>query len=147
MRYRTHKKQKGAVLLVSVLLLLVLTIIGIEGMSTSVMGLRMAGNVQGLYDSFQLAEAGRAKAIADTDFDADGDQSYEYTFGDSDSKVMVNVARLLPDVERNCPRKSAASSASLVSCEYYTVESEHDAPVSGARTKVFEGVTREILAK
>ena len=151
MHYRTCNQEKGAVLLVSLLLLLILSIIGIAGMSTSIFGLRMAGNIQSLYDAFQVADAGRAAAMADAASFNGGDQTDIFAGGDPGTikdyiVAEVNALRLLPDVELECPRSPAASSITFIGCEYYTIDSEHDDAVSGARAHVFEGAAKEILA-
>lgn len=148
MNARKKKGEQGAVLLVSILLLLILSILGVAGMSTGIFGLRMAGNMQSLYDSFQIADAGRAAAVADAGSFTGGDQSDIFSGSDPiDDYIIseVNVVRLLPDVELECPRSTAASSIGFIVCEFYTIDSEHDDPVSGARTKVFEGVAKEVL--
>jgi len=51
-------KQTGATLVVSLILLLVLTILGISTMSMASMEMRMAANNQYLENAFQLAETG-----------------------------------------------------------------------------------------
>lgn len=51
------KKQEGTVLIVSLVLLLVLTILGISGMQTSGLQERMAGNMHDASLAFQAAEA------------------------------------------------------------------------------------------
>jgi type IV pilus assembly protein PilX len=54
---QTHFRQHGAVLVVSLLILLVLTIIGLSGLRASVMEERMASNNQNLTKTFQAAES------------------------------------------------------------------------------------------
>jgi type IV pilus assembly protein PilX len=51
-------KQRGSVLIVALVLLLVLTLLGISGIETTMMQERMAGNTQELMSAFQAAEAG-----------------------------------------------------------------------------------------
>ena len=151
MQYRTDNREKGTVLLVSLLLLLILSIIGIAGMSTSIFGLRMAGNIQSMYDSFQVADAGRAAAMSDPANFNGGDQDDIFS-GDDYIVAKVNVVRLLPDQELECPRSPTASSVSFIGCEYYELDSEHlserdDVVSSGAQTRIFGGATKEILAR
>lgn len=56
--YSTSKKhQQGAVLMVSLIMLLVLTLIGITGMRTTVLEEKMAGNMNDQNLAFQAAEA------------------------------------------------------------------------------------------
>ena len=150
MMRNTCRREKGVVMMVSLLLLIILSIIGFEGMSSSTFNLRMAGNIQNLYDSFQVADAGIAAAMADGDSFDGTDQADIFAGGTSGSiedfiVAEVNVTRLLPDVELECPRSSAASSITFIGCEHYTVDSEHNDAVSGARTRLFEGTAKEIL--
>lgn len=50
--------EQGSVLIVSLVILLVLTLLGIAGMDTTMMQERMAGNLQERMTAFQAAEAG-----------------------------------------------------------------------------------------
>lgn len=58
------RRQQGAVLIVSLIILLVLTLIGIAGMNTSVLQERMAVNAQNSNRAFQAAESS-VRALAD----------------------------------------------------------------------------------
>lgn len=51
-------RQRGATLVISLILLLVLTILGTSTMSTATMEMRMAANSQFMENAFQLAETG-----------------------------------------------------------------------------------------
>jgi len=57
-------RQRGAALLVGLVLLLVMTILGVSAMSTATLELTMAGNAQAQEDAFQAAEAGIDLAIS-----------------------------------------------------------------------------------
>lgn len=50
--------QSGAALIVGLILMLVLTVLGVSGMSVSVFGLTMASNAQFELETFQAAETG-----------------------------------------------------------------------------------------
>ena len=52
------QRQRGATLVISLVLLLILTILGTSMMSTATMEMRMAANSQFLENAFQLAETG-----------------------------------------------------------------------------------------
>lgn len=52
------KKSRGSVLIVSLVILLVLTLLGLSGMGDTVLQERMAGNLQESMSAFQAAEAG-----------------------------------------------------------------------------------------
>lgn len=55
--FTVNKRQEGAVLVISLVLLLVLTLIGVAGMSSSTMQERMAANAQNSNRAFQGAES------------------------------------------------------------------------------------------
>jgi type IV pilus assembly protein PilX len=65
---RAPLQQRGAALVVGLLLLLVLTILAISGMTTATLELQMAGNEQYQERSFQAADAGIERAIAAGEF-------------------------------------------------------------------------------
>ncbi len=63
-----RSRQTGAALFVGLILLLVMTILGVSGMSTSTLELVMAGNAQAQQQAFQAAETGIDIAISRTSF-------------------------------------------------------------------------------
>jgi hypothetical protein len=67
---RTRGFERGAALVVGLLLLTVLTLLAISGMTTASLELRMAGNEQYLERAFQAAEAGIERAIRAGVYDA-----------------------------------------------------------------------------
>lgn len=62
-------RQRGAALVIGLLLLLVLTILAISGMTTATLELQMAGNTQYKERAFQAAETGIEQAIDQATFD------------------------------------------------------------------------------
>lgn len=60
---RSSATQRGAALVVGLLLLLVLTLLAISGVNTASMELTMAGNMQYQQNAFQSAETGIAQAL------------------------------------------------------------------------------------
>lgn len=62
------RRQRGAALVVGLLMLLALTLIGVTNMGMNTMELRMASNAQNRAHAFQAAEAGLETGIAGTDF-------------------------------------------------------------------------------
>lgn len=54
----TLQRQRGAVLAIGLLILVVMTLIGVTGMSTSGLQLKMAGNLKDWHVAFQAVEAG-----------------------------------------------------------------------------------------
>jgi len=59
-----RSRQTGAALFVGLVLLLVMTVLGVSGMSTATLELAMAGNAQAQQQAFQAAETGIDIAIA-----------------------------------------------------------------------------------
>jgi type IV pilus assembly protein PilX len=62
-------RERGAALVVGLLLLLVLTVLAISGMNTATVELQMAGNMQYSQNAFQAAEIGLERAIEAGGFD------------------------------------------------------------------------------
>ena len=62
------RNQRGAALVVGLLLLLALTLIGVTNMGMNSMELRMASNAQNKAHAFQAAETGLEAGIVATDF-------------------------------------------------------------------------------
>ena len=60
---RLRSKQSGTALVMSMVVLVILTILGLSAMRVSVMETRMAGNIQDSTIAFQAAESGLAKAL------------------------------------------------------------------------------------
>jgi len=95
-RYGILRSQAGAVLIVSLVLLLVLTILGVAGVQNTTMEERMAGNYRDRFSAFQAAEAAlrigeRTVGVYSTfsvlDFesgDSDGAYSAEKVAGSTD---------------------------------------------------------------
>ena len=75
----TPRRQRGAALIVSLILLLVMTVVGVSAMRSSVMEVRMAGSVQQQEDALRDAERTLAMAedqidtwVSDGSFTAEG---------------------------------------------------------------------------
>lgn len=90
------KLQQGSALLVSLIILVVMTLLGLSGMRTSVMEEKMAGNMRDNELAFQAAEAAlrdAEKLIQDTvistaAFDADGTDGF---YNNDDSRIWESV--------------------------------------------------------
>lgn len=59
------RRQRGAALVVGMILLMVLTLLAISGMNTATLELQMAGNAQYSENAFQAAETGIEEAMRD----------------------------------------------------------------------------------
>jgi len=90
------KRQQGTVLIVSLIMLLVLTLIGVSGMKTSTMEEKMTRNLHDRNLAFQAAEAALRAAeqniqdniIATNIFDADGSDGL---YDRSDMRIWENI--------------------------------------------------------
>jgi type IV pilus assembly protein PilX len=68
----TRRSQQGAVLVVGLVLMLVLTVVGISGMNTATMEITMANSAQVQQDAFQLAENAIDIALATENYTTAG---------------------------------------------------------------------------
>ncbi len=92
----THHPQQGSALLVSLIILVVMTLLGLAGMRTSIMEERMAGNMRDGELAFQAAEAALRTAekiikddvISITAFDNDGSDGL---YNNSDSRIWETI--------------------------------------------------------
>jgi type IV pilus assembly protein PilX len=80
--------QRGAALVVGMILLLVLTVLAISGMNTSTLELRMAGNAQFGQNAFQAAETGIERAMRIGTYDTSVDTPL-----DSPADHFVTITR------------------------------------------------------
>ena len=62
---RPPKHEKGAALIVGLVLLLVLTVLGVSGINMATLELQMTGNTQAAEFAFQAAETGIDRALSD----------------------------------------------------------------------------------
>jgi type IV pilus assembly protein PilX len=73
--------QRGATLIVGLVLLLVLTIVGVSGMNTATMEINMAANTQFQQDAFQMTEDGLDEVIATRDYTTDAARTLNWIGG------------------------------------------------------------------
>ena len=65
---KSREDQRGAVLIVGLVLLMVITVLGVASMNTATLELTMAGNTQFHQEAFQAAETGIDISIAQRQF-------------------------------------------------------------------------------
>jgi hypothetical protein len=155
---KTSARQQGVALVVALLFLLVVTVISVIAASNSAIGLKMSGNLQDAYSSFQSAEAGvmAVMSLAGTANDPfngldtpdpfatfDPDTNHPLR-GLNDGAQSVDARVFLTTPATTCPRNAVGSSVGLFDCDYYRVAAEHDVPKK-ARTKVELGVVKTII--
>jgi type IV pilus assembly protein PilX len=65
-RFSVRARERGAALVVGLVLLMVITVLAISGMNTATIELQMAGNFQYAQGAFQAAEVGIERAMKET---------------------------------------------------------------------------------
>ncbi|OGT18952.1 MAG: hypothetical protein A2V90_03105 [Gammaproteobacteria bacterium RBG_16_57_12] len=89
--------QAGATLIVSMVILLAMTMLGVVAMQSTNMQTKMAGNSTHTTNAFQAAESAIEQAFATGGFNADGtaySTSYNTTFGgNTDAAVTIDLVK------------------------------------------------------
>jgi len=146
------KKQKGAVLVVSLIILLVMTLIALSGMKTSMMQEKMAANAQNMNKTFQAAESavgaltstimsGNSTILSTALTAEDGfAPATSYSVGDShiDSTVQVEYKGEVIATGGN----SISADEDTTTLKGYRFEIIGTGAISGAnaQTQVFQGI-------
>ena len=100
MKFNTYSNmhcQSGSVLIISLIVMLILTILGVSGMKTSVLEEKMAGNLRDNQLAFQAAEATLREAeqfiqkniVSTTNFDTDGSDGL---YDKSQNRIWNNIS-------------------------------------------------------
>lgn len=91
--------QRGATLIVGLVLLLVLTVVGVSGMNTATMEINMAANTQFQQDAFQMTEDGVDTVLATRNYSTDAVRTLDWIGGGVDyDRRAVTTYRLNTDV-------------------------------------------------
>jgi len=96
----TARNQRGAALVVGLILLVVITVLAISGMNTATTELAMARNDQNYENAFQAAESGLAQALSQGRFNTLANTTLTQTLNTNDSVSAVIVfedSTLVPD--------------------------------------------------
>jgi type IV pilus assembly protein PilX len=95
----TAASQRGATLIVGLVLLLVLTVVGVSGMNTATMEINMAANTQFQQDAFQMTEDGVDMVLATRDYTTDAARTLDWIGGGAESdRRAVTTYRMNTDV-------------------------------------------------
>jgi hypothetical protein len=157
------QSQRGVALVTVLLFLVIVSFIAITAAQNSALGMKMSGNMQDSYLSFEAAEAGIYAALGLAGGDQDPFRRQELVAepfqgvavhplrnqaaNPDDAPIDVDV-RLL-STQRACPRPAAGrggSSVGVFDCDYYRIDSEHDVP-GRARTRVELGVVKTVIGR
>ena len=140
------RQQRGFVLVVCLIILLVLTVLGVNNMSTSNLEQRMASNTQTKINTFQMAESAIADSIADnTIFDAAITDpttavNRSYTIGTK----SVTTSTIVSPTQTGY--SSSGSSLNKFTGVQLSIQGASTISGTGARTQLTQGVTK-ILPK
>jgi type IV pilus assembly protein PilX len=91
-------QQRGATLIVGLVLLLVLTIVGVSGMNTATMEINMAANTQFQQDAFQQTEDGIDIMLGTRDYTTDSVRTLNWTGNADYDRRAVTTYRMNTDV-------------------------------------------------
>ena len=94
----TAASQRGATLIVGLVLLLVLTVVGVSGMNTATMEINMAANTQFQQDAFQMTEDGIDEVLSARDYSTDAARSLDWTGAQDYDRHAITTYRLNTDV-------------------------------------------------
>lgn len=100
-------RERGAALVMALVILLILTLLGITAMGTSSLQEKMAGNIQESTRSFEAAESGLVQALNDAsalNLNASTTKGYTFDSGKSGSATVVTSFVDFSDL----PRKQGA---------------------------------------
>ena len=86
-----HRRQRGAALVVGLVLMLILTLLGVSGMNTASLELTMAANAQAQQLAFQAAESGIEMALTTPVTTTDAYAQASYSFGDGSYQVDTEL--------------------------------------------------------
>ena len=118
-RYQTglRSSQRGATLIVGLVLLLVLTVVGVSGMNTATMEITMAANTQFQQDAFQNTEDAADIVIATRNYSTAGAATMDWLNNpDSDRKAITTY-------QGNTDVPDAAFSSGEVQAFHFDIQS------------------------
>ena len=95
----TAASQRGATLIVGLVLLLVLTVVGVSGMNSATMEINMAANTQFQQDAFQMTEDAVDTVLAMRDYTTDAPRTLNWIGGGAEyDRRAVTTYRMFTPV-------------------------------------------------
>ncbi len=131
--------QRGAALVVGLLLLVVLTLLAISGMNTASLELVMAGNTQYQLNAFQAAETGIEQALQTADFNPGAGTEGPTTEAIDDSETDEYVISVVPQLGGAAQPAIWGSTWDSFSTYHFEIDSE-GASARNARANNIQGV-------
>lgn len=120
----TPRRQRGAVLAIGLLILVVMTLIGVTGMSTSGLQLKMAGNLKDWHIAFQAVEAGLR----------DGETDIASGRGSGSDNKCNAVGAIPSDYDAICPTPPGALQSIWQTIDFKDSASTQQYLLYGAKT-------------
>lgn len=132
--------QRGTALIMSMVILMILTILGITAMGTASLEEKMSGNTQEATRAFQAAESGLSQAFNTAgNFDLNSSQTNNFSYDSGKSGSATVVTEFF---QYTTPRRSAtASSAVQFEAANFDQKSTGTTTV-GAKAVVHQGVAQ-----
>lgn len=127
--------ETGVALVMSLVILLLLTIIGIAAMRTSSLEERMAGNIQDATHAFEAAESGLNAALtAPGSLDLNAETTNTFPFGMAEAQVATDFTQFSPP--------SRGSGYSATSFDAANFDQASTGTIGSARAVVHRGVAQ-----
>ena len=129
------RAQSGAALIIGLILMLVLTVLGVSGMSVSIFGLTMASNAQFEQNAFQAAENGIDFTLDNANLNTTATQNFPGAYLDPAGNYNADTVL---DFQGNTPYLHASFSIGedegSVAAYHYDVDSDARGP-DGSRSR------------
>lgn len=127
-RMNVFKDESGAVLVVALIMMVVLTLIGIAGSFTSIFEIMISGHKRGSTDAFYSADTGIQVVVANIDnFDLAGkyvDNKYNpFTDAQNPNPTNAQVTITYDTVQQGAPRGLGFSATGNYEFRHYLIES------------------------
>lgn len=136
---RTNTHERGTALIMSLVILMILTILGITAMSTSSLEEKMSGNTQEGTRAFQVAESGLRKAMTDNSLFSEGaSTSQQYPFNGRVTKVTSTY------LQTTDPPRGSGNSTNY-SAVHFQHESQVNAQVDSANIGLNTTITHGVV--
>ncbi|OGT19335.1 MAG: hypothetical protein A2V90_04305 [Gammaproteobacteria bacterium RBG_16_57_12] len=133
----TGRHQRGTALIMSLVILMILTILGVTAMGTATLEERMAGNTQELNKAFQAAESGLTQVL-DTagSLDLNVATTNDFTYAASNSSASVTTEF----VEFTPPKRGSGHGSNVEAANFD--QSSTGLTGAGAKAVVHQGVAQ-----
>lgn len=132
---RRMNRERGMALIMSLVILMILTVLGVTAMSTSSMQQRMSGNTQEINRAFQAAESGLNQALNTAgSLDLNNAQTNDFTYGAMGATATVTTTF----VQFSPPKRGSGYGNNFETANFD--QSSNGATGAGATVNVHQGI-------